>query len=119
MTQAQRNAISSPAIGLMIFQTDGNIGFYFYNGSSWEGFGEVKTVNGNSPAPNGNVTLTFLATQTGTQAFRAATASPSDGLVHIVTGDLPAENNKVYIYSSGLATWTLSTSFTDTDEYGN
>ena len=116
MTQAQRNAISSPAIGLMIFQTDGNIGFYFYNGSSWEGFGEVKTVNGNSPAPNGNVTLTFLATQTGTQAFRAATASPSDGLVHIVTGDLPAENNKVYIYSSGLATWTLSTSFTDTDE---
>ena len=116
MTQAQRNAISSPAIGLMIFQTDGNIGFYFYNGSSWEGFGEVKTVNGNSPAPNGNVTLTFLATQTGTQAFRAATASPSDGLVHIVTGDLPAENNKVYIYSTGLATWTLSTSFTDTDE---
>jgi hypothetical protein len=117
MTQAQRNAIGSPATGLMIFQTDGNIGFYFYDGSSWESFGEVKTVNGNSPAANGNVTLTFLATQTGTQAQRAATASPSDGLVHIVTGDpTPSENYKVYIYSTGLASWTLSSGFTDTDE---
>ena len=71
----------------MIFQTDGNAGFYYYDGSSWEGFGEVKTVNGNSPASNGNITLKFLATQTGTQAQRAVTASPTDGLVHIVTGD--------------------------------
>ena len=116
MTQAQRNAIGSPATGLMIFQTDGNAGFYYYDGSSWEGFGEVKTVNGNSPAANGNVTLTFLATQTGTQAQRAATASPTDGLVHIVTGDAPAENDKVYIYSTGISTWTLSSGFTDTDE---
>ena len=44
MTQAQRNAISSPATGLMIFQTDGNSGFYFYDGSSWDGFGEVKSL---------------------------------------------------------------------------
>ena len=117
VTQAQRNAISSPATGLMIFQTDGNVGFYFYDGSSWESFGEVKSVNGNSPAANGNVTLTFLATQTGSQAVRAATASPTDGLVHIVTGDpTPGENDKVYIYSTGLATWTLSSGFTDTDE---
>ena len=116
MTQGQRNAIGSPATGLMIFQTDGNAGFYYYDGSSWEGFGEVKTVNGNSPASNGNITLTFLATQTGTQAQRAATASPTDGLVHIVTGDAPAENDKVYIYSTGISTWTLSSGFTDTDE---
>ena len=77
LTQAQRNAISSPANGLMIFQTDGNVGFYFYNSSSWDSFGEVKTVNGSSPASNGNVTITFLATQTGTQAQRAATSSPT------------------------------------------
>ena len=35
MTIEQRDAISSPAIGLMIYQTDGTAGFYYYNGSSW------------------------------------------------------------------------------------
>ena len=36
MTLAQRNAITSPAIGLSIFQTDGIQGEYFYNGTSWQ-----------------------------------------------------------------------------------
>jgi hypothetical protein len=35
MTQAERNAIVLPAMGLMIFQTDETVGFYYYNGSSW------------------------------------------------------------------------------------
>jgi hypothetical protein len=35
MTETQRDAISSPATGLMIYQTDGTVGFYYYNGSSW------------------------------------------------------------------------------------
>ncbi|MCD4724449.1 MAG: hypothetical protein K8R63_06360 [Bacteroidales bacterium] len=36
MTQTQRNAISSPATGLMIFQTDNTAGLYCFDGSSWE-----------------------------------------------------------------------------------
>ena len=35
MTETQRDAISSPATGLMIYQTDGTVGFYYYKGSSW------------------------------------------------------------------------------------
>ena len=35
MTAAQRDAISPAAAGLMIYQTDGTAGFYYYNGSSW------------------------------------------------------------------------------------
>ena len=35
MTKTQRDEISSPATGLMIYQTDGTVGFYYYNGSSW------------------------------------------------------------------------------------
>ena len=35
MTETQRDAITSPATGLMVFQTKGTVGFYYYNGSSW------------------------------------------------------------------------------------
>jgi len=35
MTETQRDAITSPATGLMVFQTNGTVGFYYYNGSSW------------------------------------------------------------------------------------
>ena len=34
MTQAQRTAISSPADGLLVYQTDATKGFYYYNGTS-------------------------------------------------------------------------------------
>ena len=35
MTESQKNAIDSPATGLLIFQTNETPGFYYYNGSSW------------------------------------------------------------------------------------
>jgi len=38
MTAAERDAINPAATGLMIYQTDGTPGFYYFNGSSWEGY---------------------------------------------------------------------------------
>jgi hypothetical protein len=35
MTMAQRSAISSPATGLLIYQTDNTQGFYVYDGAAW------------------------------------------------------------------------------------
>ena len=35
MTETQKNAISTPATSLLIYQTDGSSGFYFYNGTAW------------------------------------------------------------------------------------
>ena len=35
MTASQKNAIASPTTGLLIFQTDAQTGFYYYNGGSW------------------------------------------------------------------------------------
>lgn len=39
MTNAQRNAISSPALGLLIYQTNSTPGFYYYDGSAWQAIG--------------------------------------------------------------------------------
>ena len=44
MTEAQRDAVSSPSLGLMIYQTDGTAGFYYYNGSSWAEVGDTDPV---------------------------------------------------------------------------
>jgi len=35
MTKAQRDAIVSPATGLLIFQTNSTPGFYYYGGTAW------------------------------------------------------------------------------------
>lgn len=35
MTAQQKTAITSPATGLLIYQIDGDPGFYYYNGTTW------------------------------------------------------------------------------------
>ncbi len=70
MTAAQKTAISSPATGLMIFQTDETAGFYYYTGTVWSAVGgsslpsgtngQVLQLVSGSPAWVGN-TLTIGA----------------------------------------------------------
>jgi hypothetical protein len=45
MTAAQKTAIASPNAGLMIFQTDAPIGFYYYTGSNWLNISNLGTSN--------------------------------------------------------------------------
>ncbi|MET0760623.1 MAG: tail fiber domain-containing protein [Flavobacterium sp.] len=56
MTQANKTAISAPATGLLIYQTDGTAGFYYYNGSAWVPFGAsgwaLTGNSGTAPATN-------------------------------------------------------------------
>jgi hypothetical protein len=41
MTKTQRDAISSPATGLMIYQTDNTPGLRVYNGTNWMRYTET------------------------------------------------------------------------------
>jgi len=45
MTSAQRVAISSPAQGLMVYQTNAPVGFYFYSSNSWSLMNTNKGAN--------------------------------------------------------------------------
>jgi hypothetical protein len=36
MNKSQRLAITSPAVGLMVYQTDDILGFYYYSGTEWQ-----------------------------------------------------------------------------------
>ena len=61
MTSTQRNTISSPAQGLMVYQTDATAGLYYYNGSAW-----IYIINATTsvlPVANGG---TGVTTSTGT-----------------------------------------------------
>lgn len=48
MTAAQRTAIAAPATGLLVYQTDGTAGFYFYNGTAW------TSLNSGGGSPTGS-----------------------------------------------------------------
>ncbi|MCF8450877.1 MAG: hypothetical protein K9G49_13475, partial [Taibaiella sp.] len=43
MTAVQKNAISSPATGLLIYQTDSVAGFYYYSGTFWKEIADGAT----------------------------------------------------------------------------
>lgn len=45
MTSVERMSIGSPANGLLVFQTDGTMGFYYYNGTAWDTLANTSKVN--------------------------------------------------------------------------
>ena len=62
MTETQRDAISPAATGLMIYQTDGTAGFYYYNGSSWATLGVATSPTYNiGEVVNGGVVFYLFA----------------------------------------------------------
>ena len=61
MTEAQRNAIGSPTVGELIYQTNGTPGFYYYNGSAWtaltggSGGSSISVLHGGSAINGPNI----------------------------------------------------------------
>jgi hypothetical protein len=56
LTDAQMSAISNPATGLLVFNTDAN-SFYFYNGSSWN---DLSATSGTYWSQNGTTGDVYL-----------------------------------------------------------
>ena len=74
MTASQRGLIASPATGLMVYQTDGTAGFYFYNGTAW------TTLNGanGQGLPTGGTANQVLAKINATD-FNTTWVTPTPG----------------------------------------
>ena len=93
MTQSQRNAIESPAAGLMVYQTDGTAGNYYFNGSAWVYI--INATTGTLPVANGG---TGVTTSTGTGSV-VLSSSPT-----LVTPALGTPSSLVGTNITGTAT---------------
>ena len=46
MTSIQRTTIVTPAAGLLVFQTDSPVGYYYYTGTTWVGLADLGSISG-------------------------------------------------------------------------
>ncbi|HEX5151073.1 MAG TPA: hypothetical protein VFW07_06470 [Parafilimonas sp.] len=85
MTSAQKNSISSPATGLLVFQTDAPTGFYYYTGSVWVQLG-TTTVGQNATTVYGTAVLNRTTGQTSFALIPGLTTSiviPASGTYYV------------------------------------
>ena len=100
MTEVQRNAIASPAVGLTIYQIDGILGLYSYNGTNWVKTG-VFSINGNNAYfQGGNI---GIGTSSPTSNLHVAGTSFFDGVINTnqqwISGD--GDNEGIFINNTG------------------
>ena len=99
MTSAQRIGITSPVAGLMVYQTDGTAGLYYYDGSAW-----IYIINTSTssmlPVANGG---TGVTSSTGTGNLVLST-SP------ILTTPIIASGNSQWAQSLTITPTTHGTS---------
>ena len=92
MTQAQRDAIATPATGLLIYQTDNTPSFYYYNGTIWTTFGGADadwTVSGTEMynANTGNVGVGNAAPSAKFHVTGSTVVGSAGGLTTLYSND--------------------------------
>lgn len=92
MTRAQRDAIASPATGLLIYQTDNMPGFYYYGGKAWNAvtprtsFWSLTGNAGTNPATHFVGTTDNVALSFRVNAQKAGFISPDPVLSNTALG---------------------------------
>jgi hypothetical protein len=108
VTNAQKNAISSPATGLLVYQTDGSPGFWFYNGATWK-----NLANSSASSPGlatfsslDNGTMVVVYTDQNAYGFCTTAAGTPTWFVQALSGSVTAAiatDSAIVICSSNTA----------------
>ena len=125
MTDVERQAISNPAEGLMVYQTNQTAGFYFYDGNTWsqlagptgtDGQGGDGLVVGASEVSNisfNTATAKSFLSDTGNQivlskGFYADTTSPPSATT---SQGIAPNNQETGEYTMGLSNLVPNTTY--------
>ena len=101
MTAAQRDASSSAAIGLLIYQIDNTPGFYFYNGSAWSALGGSSSASYSYMVPIWAEENNVLGNNSYEWAYGNGASTPSNAGITIY---VPSD------YSCAIVAMTATTS---------
>ena len=111
MTATEKSAISSPATGLLIYQTDGTTGFYYYTGSAWTG---LSTSGLLSKVEGTDFTGSLLVGHQTTGTLNSATSNTGIGLgtlQALTTGDHNTASGNSALYSNTTGYYNTANGF--------
>jgi len=92
LIQTQRNTISSPATGLMVYQTDNSPGFYYYDGSGW-----FKVGSSGSSLTNSKILIGDASNKAVEENVTGDATLSNSGVLTIIPGAV--NSSKILNYS--------------------
>jgi hypothetical protein len=111
MTAAERGNIPTPATGLLVFQTDGTSGFYYYTGSVWVQIGGTVTSIDVSGGTTGLTSSGGPVTTSGTITL-AGTLAVANGGTGTATGSITGSSALTFTAGGSNQNVTLAPSGT-------
>ena len=108
MLQSQRNAIASPAAGLLVYQTDGTAGFYYYSGTDWKYLPPSGTTTTTLSAPLATSTSTTTnVTSVGGTANRITSTGGTAPVIDIAS-TYAGQSSITTLGTIGTGTWNAT-----------